>query len=221
MLHRPLDNWVERSPTPFVAVSIYYRLSSLGFLAAPEAPDKGIHAGEGALLLCALRLFANSQVPYRSRASSECWSTRPKDGTPFRPATHSFLRWRSQQSHNYGSKCWSWERRIPHCRSVIQSKNLSSYLPPRVCLTAQNDNPNEQLFHRAILQSWYRAPLLNPVERKVGKDDLSGICRVTNSAVGCVELLDQPGWMFSLGLGRISYASVSPRGGSCEAYPSC
>ncbi|KAF8752007.1 type-B carboxylesterase lipase family [Rhizoctonia solani] len=32
----PFDNWVQRSSTPFVAVSIYYRLSVLGFLAAPN-----------------------------------------------------------------------------------------------------------------------------------------------------------------------------------------
>lgn len=44
---RPFDNWIQRSPTPFVAVSIYYRLTTLGFLAAPDAPDKGVHAGEG------------------------------------------------------------------------------------------------------------------------------------------------------------------------------
>ncbi|KDN46562.1 hypothetical protein RSAG8_04215, partial [Rhizoctonia solani AG-8 WAC10335] len=45
----PFDNWVERSSVPFVAVSVYYRLSSLGFLAAPEGPDRGVHAGEGTL----------------------------------------------------------------------------------------------------------------------------------------------------------------------------
>ncbi|ELU38655.1 COesterase domain-containing protein [Rhizoctonia solani AG-1 IA] len=49
--HRPFDNWVQRSSTPFVAVSIYYRLSVLGFLAAPESPDKGVHAGDGRLAL--------------------------------------------------------------------------------------------------------------------------------------------------------------------------
>ncbi|CAE6492258.1 unnamed protein product [Rhizoctonia solani] len=42
----PFDNWVQRSPTPFIAVTIYYRLSIFGFLSAPEAPGKGIYAGK-------------------------------------------------------------------------------------------------------------------------------------------------------------------------------
>ncbi|QRV84840.1 carbohydrate esterase family 10 protein [Ceratobasidium sp. AG-Ba] len=40
-----------RSPTPFVAVSIYYRLSALGFLASPDSPGKGVHAGPDPELL--------------------------------------------------------------------------------------------------------------------------------------------------------------------------
>ncbi|QRV98885.1 carbohydrate esterase family 10 protein [Ceratobasidium sp. AG-Ba] len=47
----PFDNWVQRSPTPFVAVSIYYRLSALGFLASPDSPGKGVHAGPDPELL--------------------------------------------------------------------------------------------------------------------------------------------------------------------------
>lgn len=47
----PFDNWVQRSPTPFVAVTIYYRLSALGFLAAPEEPGKGVYAGNDPELL--------------------------------------------------------------------------------------------------------------------------------------------------------------------------
>ncbi|CUA71847.1 Acetylcholinesterase [Rhizoctonia solani] len=42
----PFDNWVQRSPTPFVAVTIYYRLSILGFLSAPEEPGKGVYSGK-------------------------------------------------------------------------------------------------------------------------------------------------------------------------------
>ncbi|EUC61248.1 carboxylesterase [Rhizoctonia solani AG-3 Rhs1AP] len=42
----PFDNWVQRSPTPFIAVTIYYRLSIFGFLSAPEKPDKGIYSGK-------------------------------------------------------------------------------------------------------------------------------------------------------------------------------
>ncbi|KAG8689576.1 hypothetical protein FRC08_010881, partial [Ceratobasidium sp. 394] len=47
----PFDNWVQRSPTPFVTVSIYYRLSVLGFLASPDQPGKGVHAGPDPELL--------------------------------------------------------------------------------------------------------------------------------------------------------------------------
>ncbi|KAG8731477.1 hypothetical protein FRC12_019711, partial [Ceratobasidium sp. 428] len=47
----PFDNWVQRSPAPFVAVSIYYRLSALGFLASPDQPGKGVHAGSDPELL--------------------------------------------------------------------------------------------------------------------------------------------------------------------------
>ncbi|CEL59027.1 Lipase 5 OS=Candida rugosa GN=LIP5 PE=3 SV=1 [Rhizoctonia solani AG-1 IB] len=42
----PFDNWIQRSPTPFVAVTIYYRLSIFGFLSAPEEPGKGIYTGK-------------------------------------------------------------------------------------------------------------------------------------------------------------------------------
>ncbi|CAE6372247.1 unnamed protein product [Rhizoctonia solani] len=47
----PFDNWVQRSPSPFVAVTIYYRLSIFGFLSAPEEPGKGVYAGKDPELL--------------------------------------------------------------------------------------------------------------------------------------------------------------------------
>ncbi|KAF8688441.1 type-B carboxylesterase lipase family, partial [Rhizoctonia solani] len=47
----PFDNWVQRSPTPFVAVSIYYRLSIFGFLSAPEELGKGVYEGKDPELL--------------------------------------------------------------------------------------------------------------------------------------------------------------------------
>ncbi|CCO30306.1 hypothetical protein BN14_04333 [Rhizoctonia solani AG-1 IB] len=48
---RPFDNWILRSPSPFVAVTIYYRLSILGFLSAPEEPGEGIYEGNDPELL--------------------------------------------------------------------------------------------------------------------------------------------------------------------------
>ncbi|CAE6372213.1 unnamed protein product [Rhizoctonia solani] len=124
----PFDNWVERSSTPFVAVSIYYRLSSLGFLAAPEAPDKGVHAGEDPELLLNAGLHDQRMA----------------------------LRFVQRHICSFGGD----PNRVTIMGQSAGAGSVGSHI------VAQNDNPNEQLFHRAILQSWYRAPLLNPVERK-------------------------------------------------------
>ncbi|KAG8729560.1 hypothetical protein FRC11_008479 [Ceratobasidium sp. 423] len=124
----PFDNWVERSPIPFVAVSIYYRLSSLGFLAAPEAPDKGVHAGEDPELLLNAGLHDQRVA----------------------------LRFVQRHIRSFGGD----PNRVTIMGQSAGAGSVGSHI------VAQNDNPGEQLFHRAILQSWYRAPLLNPVERK-------------------------------------------------------
>ncbi|CAE6436593.1 unnamed protein product [Rhizoctonia solani] len=124
----PFDNWVERSPIPFVAVSVYYRLSSLGFLAAPEGPDKGVHAGEDPELLLNAGLHDQRMA----------------------------LRFVQRHIHSFGGD----PNRVTIMGQSAGAGSVGSHI------VAQNDNPNEQLFHRAILQSWYRAPLLNPVERK-------------------------------------------------------
>ncbi|CEL59029.1 hypothetical protein RSOLAG1IB_09027 [Rhizoctonia solani AG-1 IB] len=136
----PFDNWVERSPTPFVAVSIYYRLSSLGFLAAPEAPDKGIHAGEDPELLLNAGLHDQRMA----------------------------LGFVQRHIRSFGGD----PNRVTIMGQSAGAGSVGSHI------VAQNDNPNEQLFHRAILQSWYRAPLLNPVERKAAWNYLT-------NRVGC------------------------------------
>ncbi|KAJ1301043.1 hypothetical protein OPQ81_003463 [Rhizoctonia solani] len=124
----PFDNWVERSPVPFVAVSIYYRLSSLGFLAAPEAPNRGVHAGEDPELLLNAGLHDQRMA----------------------------LRFVQRHIRSFGGD----PNRVTIMGQSAGAGSVGSHI------VAQNDNPNEQLFHRAILQSWYRAPLLNPAERK-------------------------------------------------------
>ncbi|CCO30558.1 hypothetical protein BN14_04588 [Rhizoctonia solani AG-1 IB] len=136
----PFDNWVERSPTPFVAVSIYYRLSSLGFLAAPEAPDKGVHAGEDPELLLNAGLHDQRMA----------------------------LGFVQRHIRSFGGD----PNRVTIMGQSAGAGSVGSHI------VAQNDNPNEQLFHRAILQSWYRAPLLNPVERKAAWNYLT-------NRVGC------------------------------------
>ncbi|KAF8717272.1 type-B carboxylesterase lipase family, partial [Rhizoctonia solani] len=124
----PFDNWVERSSTPFVAVSIYYRLSSLGFLAAPEGPDKGVHAGEDPELLLNAGLHDQRMA----------------------------LRFIQRHIHSFGGD----PKRVTIMGQSAGAGSVGSHI------VAQNENPDEQLFHRAILQSWYRAPLLNPAGRK-------------------------------------------------------
>ncbi|CAE6428793.1 unnamed protein product [Rhizoctonia solani] len=124
----PFDNWVERSSAPFVAVSIYYRLSSLGFLAAPEAPDRGVHAGDDPELLLNAGLHDQRMA----------------------------LRFIQRHIRSFGGD----PNRVTIMGQSAGAGSAGSHI------VAQNDNPDEQLFHRAILQSWYRAPLLNPVERK-------------------------------------------------------
>ncbi|QRW25824.1 carbohydrate esterase family 10 protein [Rhizoctonia solani] len=118
----PFDNWVERSSTPFVAVSVYYRLSSLGFLAAPEGPDKGPRASLNAGL-------------HDQRMA---------------------LRFIQRHIHSFGGD----PKRVTIMGQSAGAGSVGSHI------VAQNENPDEQLFHRAILQSWYRAPLLNPAGRK-------------------------------------------------------
>ncbi|ELU38654.1 COesterase domain-containing protein [Rhizoctonia solani AG-1 IA] len=122
----PFDNWVERSSTPFVAVSVYYRLSSLGFLAAPEGPDKGVHA--------AYRLRVDPELLLNAGLHDQRMA----------------LRFIQRHIHSFGGD----PKRV-----TIMGQSAGA--------GAQNENPDEQLFHRAILQSWYRAPLLNPAGRKV------------------------------------------------------
>ncbi|KAF8752008.1 type-B carboxylesterase lipase family [Rhizoctonia solani] len=140
----PFDNWVERSSTPFVAVSIYYRLSSLGFLAAPEGPDKGVHAGEDPELLLNAGLHDQRMA----------------------------LRFIQRHIHSFGGD----PKRVTIMGQSAGAGSVGSHI------VAQNENPDEQLFHRAILQSWYRAPLLNPAGHRM-------------------ELSDQPSWMLSLVMG--------------------
>ncbi|KAL5639642.1 hypothetical protein ACGC1H_006301 [Rhizoctonia solani] len=136
----PFDNWVERSSVPFVAVSIYYRLSSLGFLAAPEAPDKGVHAGEDPELLLNAGLHDQRLA----------------------------LKFIQRHIRSFGGD----PGRIALIGQSAGAASIGSHI------VAQNDNPNEKLFHRAILQSWYRAPLLNPAERKATWNHLT-------NRVGC------------------------------------
>ncbi|KAH7337706.1 Alpha/Beta hydrolase protein [Rhizoctonia solani] len=125
----PFDNWVQRSPTPFVAVSIYYRLSVLGFLAAPESPDKGVHSGEDPELLL------NAGIHDQRLA----------------------LRFIQRHIRSFGGD--------PERVTIMgQSAGAGSV---GLHIVAHNENPDEKLFHRAILQSWYRPPLYNPVDRKV------------------------------------------------------
>ncbi|CAE6436602.1 unnamed protein product [Rhizoctonia solani] len=124
----PFDNWVQRSPTPFVAVSIHYRLSVLGFLAAPESPDKGVHAGEDPELLL------NAGIHDQRLA----------------------LRFIQRHIRSFGGD--------PERVTIMgQSAGAGSV---GLHLVARSENPDEKLFHRAILQSWYRTPLYRPVDRK-------------------------------------------------------
>ncbi|KAF8688594.1 type-B carboxylesterase lipase family, partial [Rhizoctonia solani] len=124
----PFDNWVQRSSTPFVAVSIYYRLSVLGFLAAPESPDKGVHAGDDPELLL------NAGIHDQRLA----------------------LRFIQRHIRSFGGD--------PERVTIMgQSAGAGSV---GLHLVARNENPDEKLFHRAILQSWYRPPLYKPLDRK-------------------------------------------------------
>ncbi|CAE6541276.1 unnamed protein product, partial [Rhizoctonia solani] len=136
----PFDNWVERSPLPFIAVSVYYRLSSLGFLAAPEAPDRGVHAGEDPELLLNAGLHDQRLA----------------------------LKFIQRHIHSFGGDA----NRVTIMGQSAGAGSVGLHM------IAQNDNSDEQLFHRAILQSWYRAPLINPVERKATWNDLT-------NRVGC------------------------------------
>ncbi|CEL59028.1 hypothetical protein RSOLAG1IB_09026 [Rhizoctonia solani AG-1 IB] len=124
----PFDNWVQRSPSPFVAVSIYYRLSVFGFLAAPESPDKGVHAGDDPELLL------NAGIHDQRLALS-------------------FIQ---RHIHLFGGD----PKRVTIMGQSAGAGSVGLHL------VARNQNPGEKLFHRAIVQSWYRPPLFKPVDRK-------------------------------------------------------
>ncbi|KAG8737659.1 hypothetical protein FRC10_007964 [Ceratobasidium sp. 414] len=125
---QPFDNWVQRSPTPFVAVSIYYRLSVLGFLASPDQPGKGIHAGPDPELLL------NAAIHDQRMA----------------------LKFIQRHICAFGGD--------PDRVTLMgQSAGASSV---GFHLVAKPQEPNERLFHRVILQSWYRPPVPLPTERK-------------------------------------------------------
>lgn len=116
-------------------MSVYYRLSVLGFLAAPESPDKGVHNGEDPELLL------NAGIHDQRLA----------------------LRFIQRHIRSFGGD--------PERVTIMgQSAGAGSV---GLHLVARNENPEEKLFHRAILQSWYRPPLYKPVDRKAAWDFLT------------------------------------------------
>ncbi|KAG9128048.1 hypothetical protein FRC07_005915 [Ceratobasidium sp. 392] len=136
----PFDNWVQRSPSPFVAVSIYYRLSALGFLASPDKPGKGVHAGPDPELLL------NAGIHDQRLA----------------------LKWIQKHIHAFGGD--------PGRVTIMgQSAGATSV---GLHLVTKPQAPDERLFRRAILQSWYRPPLSLPSERKAAWSHIT-------KSVGC------------------------------------
>ncbi|KAG8720176.1 hypothetical protein FRC08_000962 [Ceratobasidium sp. 394] len=142
----PFDNWVQRSPMSFVAVSIYYRLSALGFLASPDQPGKGVHAGSDPELLL------NAGIHDQRLA----------------------LKWIRRHICAFGGD--------PGRVTIMgQSAGGASV---GLHLIAKTQDPTERLFHRAILQSWYRPPVPLPADRKASWNHLT-------KSVGC------SGWSWS------------------------
>ncbi|QRV84839.1 carbohydrate esterase family 10 protein [Ceratobasidium sp. AG-Ba] len=124
----PFDNWVQRSPTPFVAVSIYYRLSAMGFLASPDPPGKGVHAGPDPELLVNAGLHDQRMA----------------------------LKFVQKHIHAFGGD----PNRVTIMGQSAGAASVGSHL------VAKFQEPEDKLFHRAILQSWYRPPLSQPADRE-------------------------------------------------------
>ncbi|KAG8731478.1 hypothetical protein FRC12_019712 [Ceratobasidium sp. 428] len=143
----PFDNWVQRSPTPFVAVSVYYRLSALGFLAAPDQPGKGVHAGSDPELLLNAGLHDQRLA----------------------------LKWIQKHIHAFGGD--------PSRVTIMGQSAGAGSVGHHV--VAKPQDPSERLFHRAILQSWYRPPVPLPADRKAAWNHLT-------KSVGCY------GWSWSI-----------------------
>ncbi|KAG9076701.1 hypothetical protein FRC06_009359, partial [Ceratobasidium sp. 370] len=140
----PFDNWVQRSPTPFVAVSVYYRLSVLGFLASPDQPGKGVHGGSDPELLL------NAAIHDQRMA----------------------LRFIQRHIRAFGGD----PERVTLMGQSAGAASVGFHL------VAKPQEQNERLFHRVMLQSWYRPPVPLPIERKA----LAAWTHVTKS-VGCLH----------------------------------
>ncbi|KAG8737658.1 hypothetical protein FRC10_007963 [Ceratobasidium sp. 414] len=155
-VYRPFDNWVQRSPTPFVAVSIYYRLSALGFLASPDQPGKGVHAGSDPELLL------NAGIHDQRLA----------------------LKWVQNHIHTFGGD----PGRVTIMGQSAGGGSVGLHLVGNIYYNfvtlAKAQDPTERLFHRAILQSWYRPPVPFPIDRKASWNHLI-------KSVGC------SGWSWS------------------------
>ncbi|KAG9128047.1 hypothetical protein FRC07_005914 [Ceratobasidium sp. 392] len=172
----PFDNWVQRSSTPFVAVSIYYRLSALGFLAAPDQPRKSVHAGSDPELLL------NAGIHDQRLA----------------------LKWIQKHIYAFGGD----PGRVTIMGQSAGGGSVSHHL------VLKTEDPTERLFHRAILQSWYRIPVPYPIDRKAAWNHItksvgcSGWSWSTQRTLECLRQVDAVKLMQAADEGMAQYVSI-------------